>query len=118
MFRTQAIVVVKALLSVPLALLARGLACDTSNCQCAAMCGAQEHSAHRTLCGEAPRAPMCGTHQGHHALDYGFIAPIAPTAPLSQVKLDSPVLSRELIAEYAQSSVAGFFSAPFEPPRS
>ena len=81
MFRFPAILVVVALLASPLALLARGLACDSSQCDCMAMC--QRQAAHdRHLCGGIQHAPMCGTHQGRHAIDYGFVAPIPPTAPL------------------------------------
>lgn len=121
MFRAQAILVVIALLATPLALLARGIVCDPSECDCMIACAGQtSHGAaqDRPLCGAAKRAPMCGMHQGHHALDYGLVAPIAPTAPLPHVKLTGPAISTEYVAPYAQSPVAGFSSAPFEPPRS
>lgn len=115
--RFPAILVVIAMLATPLALLARGLACDSSECDCMAMCQRQA-AQDRHLCGAVKHAPMCGTHQGRHAIDYGFIAPIAPTAPLPPAQLALPALSSEFLTPYTQFAVTGFASAPFEPPRS
>jgi hypothetical protein len=61
--------------------------------------------------------PFCGMKLKHHPADYGFIAPIAPTAPLPVVAIPSPASAREFAANFTQSPVSGFFSEPFEPPR-
>jgi hypothetical protein len=121
MLRFPAYLVIVGLLAAPLALLARGIVCNPAECNCMLVCAGQAShaaAADRRLCGSTKHAPMCGTHQGHHALDYGFIAPIAPTAPLPHAQLAAPLISHEFVALYAQSAVAGFSSAPFEPPRS
>jgi hypothetical protein len=110
-----ATLVILALLAAPVALLARGVFCDPSECKCMVIC-ARAHS--KPMCGMVQHAPMCGTHQGHHALDYGFIAPFAPAIPLPYVAVESPVASREFISQLAQVSVDGISSVPFEPPRS
>jgi hypothetical protein len=107
MARFHAIAVIVALLSAPMALLVRGIVCDPAECTCMTVCaGHMSNSSGRAkdLCG-APKesAPMCGTHQGHHALDYGFAA---------------PMVFREFVALYGQSSILGVAPAPFEPPRS
>jgi len=120
--RFKAILVAIAMLAAPLALLARGVFCDPAECNCAVMCPMHaSHSQSQPMCGtarHASSAPMCGVHQGHHALDYGFIAPFAPAVPLAHAQLTAPVASSALIAHSAQFAVDGISSAPFEPPRS
>jgi hypothetical protein len=117
MLRAQAILVVIALLATPLVLVARGIVCDPAECDCMVVCARQvSHS--QPKCDAAKHTPMCGTHQGHHALDYGFIAPFAPAVPLPHAQLSAPVSFIQFVAPYVQSPVAGFSSAPFEPPRS
>jgi hypothetical protein len=120
--RTPAILVIVALLASPLALLARGLACEPSVCICTCS-GQHGHSSspqldaadlHRVAGGYCP---ACRTKLKHHPADYGFIAPVAPTAPLPVVAVPSPAVAREFAATFTQSPVAGFFSNPFEPPR-
>jgi len=119
MLRLPAYLVILALLATPLALLARGIACNPSECDCMALCARQAASQHMHLCGASKHAaPMCGTHRGNHALDYGFIAPIAPTAPIPLAQLAPLFASSEWVAPYEQSPVSGFVSALFEPPRS
>ena len=102
----QVIVVVVALVATPLALLARGVACDNSPFMCCML-----HSQHSQIC-------HCPMKSGHRALDFGFIAPIAPTHPMPIIKLVVPGEMRQAVAGYAQSLVSVFLSAPFEPPRS
>jgi hypothetical protein len=117
MFRAQAVLVVIALLATPLVLVARGIVCDPAECTCMVVCARQvSHS--QPMCGAAKHAPMCGTHQGHHALDYGFIAPFAPAVPLPHAQLAAPASSSAFVAQYVQSPVVGFSSTPFQPPRS
>src|ERR1700690_2992600 len=118
MLRFPVYLVIAALLATPLALLARGIACNPSQCDCMALCARQAAARDMHLCGATKHAPMCGTHRGNHALDYGFISPMAPTAPIPRAQLAGPSSSNEFVAAYAQSSVTGFLPAPFEPPRS
>jgi hypothetical protein len=118
MHRFPVYLVIAALLATPLALLARGIACNPSQCDCMALCARQAAARDMHLCGATKRAPMCGTHRGNHALDYGLIAPMAPTAPLPHAQVAPPAISNEFVAPYALSAVAGFSPAPFEPPRS
>jgi hypothetical protein len=117
MLRFRAIVVVVALLASPLALLARGVFCDPSACNCTMICPMQMAQS-QPMCGMAKHAGTCGSHQGHHALDYGLIAPFAPAVPLPHAELPSPRGSQSFVMQYAQLSVDGVFNAPFEPPRS
>lgn len=117
MRRIQAILVILAFLAAPVALLARGIFCDPAECKCMTVC-AHQMSQSKPMCGMAGHAPMCGTHQGHHALDYGFIAPFAPAVPLPQATVAVPTAARLLLATFSQSALDGVFAVPFEPPRS
>lgn len=119
--RCQGVLLIVALLAVPLALLVRGIACDTSGMICCSSHGPSSQSQKQgMLCGRRPagHAPMCGTKSGHQPLDYGFIAPMAPTAPEALVVLAAPSAARQSLAFDSQSELPGFRSAPFEPPRS
>lgn len=121
MRRVQAIFVILAFLAAPVALLARGVFCDPTECKCMTVCAHQmssSSSSTRPLCGMAKHAPMCGTQQGHHALDYGFIAPFAPAIPLPQAEMAVPATMRAIMVTFSQSSIDGISSLPFEPPRS
>ena len=108
--RFSAILVVIALLAAPVSLVARGIFCDPAECEGVVICPMH-------MSGASQHAPMCGTHQGRHALDYGFIAPFAPAIPLPHAQLAAPLASHEWLAEYTQFSVAGISPIPFEPPR-
>jgi hypothetical protein len=55
---------------------------------------------------------------GHHLMDFGFLAPLAPTTPSSSASLVLPLPARIAIAQSIDSLPSGFFAAPFEPPRS
>ena len=66
----------------------------------------------------AGHAMFCSMKAGRQLMDFGFLAPLAPTAPSSSVMLVLPVPARSAIAQSSDSAAAGFFSAPFEPPRS
>ena len=68
--------------------------------------------------GEAGHAMLCSMKAGHRLMDLGFLAPLAPTAPSSSATLILPVPARTVIAQSIRSFPAGFFSTPFEPPRS
>jgi len=118
MLRLPAYFVITALLATPLALLARGIVCDPSDCDCMALCARQAAAHSEHLCGAAKHAPMCGTHRSNHAIDYGFIAPIAPTAPIPPARLAALAVSNDFVTPEAQSAITGSLSVPFHPPRS
>jgi len=116
-----AILVIVALLASPLALLARGLACANAECVC--MCArphghsSSPQSGSARLHRAAEYCPYCGMKVKYHLADYGFIAPIAPTAPLPFIAIPSPAVARENAAIFTPSPVSGFLPEPFEPPR-
>jgi hypothetical protein len=119
--RCQSVLLIVALLAVPLALLVRGIACDTTGMTCCASNGPSSQSQRQgMLCGlhQSWHAPTCNTKSGHQPLDYGFIAPMAPTTPEARVKLAAPSATRQSVAFDGLSTFSGFRSAPFEPPRS
>jgi hypothetical protein len=68
--------------------------------------------------GEAGHAMYCSMKAGYHVMDFGFLAPLAPTTPSSSVSLVLPLPARAAIAQFIGSLSSGFFAAPFEPPRS
>ena len=122
MRRTQAILAIVALLATPLALVARGLLCDTSVCACMCCKSHSNSSAPRFTAAELRRitagyCPYCGRKLQHRPADYGFIAPIAPTAPLPVVTVPSPAIARETPAIFTPSPLSGYLPEPFEPPR-
>jgi hypothetical protein len=112
-----------ALVSAPLALLARSEACaDACSKSC---CVALHHSAS----GPAPSAAHCHSNDrassarccdeptSNHALDYGFSI-LMPLSILPDVAgLAAPAISRSLVAANPHISPSAFSSAPFEPPR-
>ena len=119
MRHAQIIVVMVALLTTPLALLARGIACD--NCTCTSMC-CMPHGQHSPnmgmMCHGSAEKMQCGPNSRHKALDFGFIAPIAPTHAMSMVKLIVPAPTRRTVTNYIQLPLSRALSAPLEPPRS
>ncbi|HXQ26347.1 MAG TPA: hypothetical protein VN822_08085 [Candidatus Acidoferrales bacterium] len=111
MRRLRAIVVILALLATPLALLARGMACEAAACtMCCPMHASHSHSGQ-------PMACQCSTKSRNSAPDFGLIAPITPTRPAPRVTVFGPEVNRQLLSSYAQSAVSGFLSAPLQPPR-
>jgi hypothetical protein len=122
MRRTHAILVILALLATPLALLARS-DCGPSACHC--MCSLVNRSlasqAHRAqmLCGQAAGSlHQCAMNTKHHPPDYGLNTLMAPTAPLPIAAFAASVATAQVFAPQMLSVPSGFFSAPFEPPRS
>jgi len=130
MQRAQAIFVILALLATPLALVARATNGDPS--ECGRMCclphgvhssgmhhAAQKAQQDEMSChhGETSRMLECTMKAGHHQIDYGFIAPIVPTAPSAVARIAIPETNREVPTQLPVVSLAGFLSAPFQPPR-
>ena len=99
MRRLQAIAVIVALFATPLALLARGMACEASLCTiCCPLHVSHSHSGQ-------PMACRCSTKSRNAAPDFGLIAPIAPTMPAPLFTVFAPALHRALLSSYAQSTV-------------
>lgn len=116
MRRAEAIVVIVALLAVPLALLARGFSCDQKQCMCCAMHGAKTQHGKGMSCSHCA-GQKCAMDSAHSRMDYGFIAPMAPTAPAARVVLAAPEITRQAFVLYVPAVPAGFVGVPFQPPR-
>jgi hypothetical protein len=119
MRRTKAMLVIVALLATPLALFARGMACES--CACIMMCCAPQgsHSQHGKgmLCG-AKQGMSCGMmNSKRHQPEFGLIAPMAPTFTEAFAAISAPDTIRQLVSFSSQFILQGFASAPFEPPR-
>jgi hypothetical protein len=130
MRRAQAILVIIALLATPLALLARAASAGTADCNRMCCLPHGSHSAHihdpikssaaqGAFCphGAAQQDCSCVMRAGDHHIDYGFLAPIVPTAPSAIVSVAIPEVSRGISLPRAEIPATGFLSAPFEPPR-
>jgi hypothetical protein len=123
MRRAQAILVIFALLATPLALLARGA--EGSMSGCAGMC-CPTHRSHaarvlhqKMLChhGEAGHFFECTMTPGHHGVDYGLIAPVAPTNPSLITCISAPDVNRAIASQYGEVANSGFLPTPLQPPR-
>lgn len=122
---------VLALLSAPLSLFARasgGMGNDCNN-MCCLVHG--RHAAHLPArpadssekdmaChhGEDGHAIKCFMNAGQHSMNYGLLAPIAPTAPSAIATVVVPTRSRATLIQSIEFLSSGFTQAPFEPPRS
>jgi hypothetical protein len=132
MRRMQAILVIVALLSTPLALLARATGTDSMACNDGMCC--LPHGPHRSTPHHATQGPLregmscehgttshiieCTMSAGHHRTDYGLLSPIAPTKPsaLAAVAALHPP-NMAAVRSAAQNISAGFLATPFQPPR-
>jgi hypothetical protein len=120
MRRTQAILVIMALLATPLALLARGV--GGVNSECTTMCClAHGHRAAQHKDMECQHSGMghvfeCAMTSSHHTA-YGLVAPIAPTVPSAIAFLAIPDNGREILTRFGELSTAGLVSVLFQPPR-
>jgi hypothetical protein len=112
MRRLQAILAMAALLALPLAPLAWGMACESARgpMLCCPMQGSHSHPGKPMLC-------HCAGKSQKQMPDVGLIAPIPPATPAAFARLIAPENSRRACSSPLQSSAPGFFSAPFEPPR-
>jgi hypothetical protein len=120
MRRTQAILVIMALLATPLALLARGL--SGGNSECTTMCclahghRAAQHKEMECQHGGMGHVFECAMTSGHH-MDYGLIAPIVPAVPSAVTSIASPDVQRRIFSQFHEVSATGPLSVPFQPPR-
>jgi len=133
MRRAQAILVMVALLSTPLALLARTAGTDSMNCNDGMCC--LPHGTHHSMSHHRPQGPAhegmscehgvashiieCTMNADHHRMDYGFLSPIAPTKPSALASIAVLNLPRMTgFQSRAQRLSPGFLTNPFQPPRS
>lgn len=132
MRRTQAILVILALLATPLALLARATGMDSMACN--GMCclphgphhamaaNTPQHSAHNGMsCEHGALAPIieCTMKPGHQRVDYGLVSPLAPTRPSALASIEALNLPRVTrFQSRTETTSAGFAANPFQPPRS
>jgi hypothetical protein len=112
MRRIQAILAVAALLTVPLAPIAWGTACEASS---ASMMCCLPHGTHSQQ--GKPMICHCPMKSGKHPPDVGLIAPIPPATPLALASINDPENARRTFVAFSQSTASGFLPTPFEPPR-
>ncbi|MFZ3333372.1 MAG: hypothetical protein WA197_22225 [Candidatus Acidiferrales bacterium] len=132
MRRTQAILVILALLATPLALLARAIGMDSMACN--GMC-CLPHGPHHAMAANPPQRSAhdgmscehgalahiveCTMKPGHQRIEYGFVSPLAPTRPSALASIETLNLPR--VARFqsrTETPSAGFAANPFQPPRS
>lgn len=132
MRRTQAILVIFALLATPLALLARATGMDSTACN--GMC-CLPHGPHHAMASTTPQRSAhdgmscehgalahlveCTMKPGHPRIDYGLVSPLAPTRPSALASIEAlhlPSVAR--VQSRNETPAAGFAANPFQPPRS
>ena len=111
MQRAQAVIVLFALLAVPLALLARGMACESSS---GPMICCMLHGSHHS---NQPMVCHCAEKSSKHIPDFGLIAPFPPTEPEAFAVLAAPSSLRQPMHLQSRLSLPGFVLVPFEPPK-
>ena len=120
MRRAQAILVIVAMLATPLALLARGMNGDLSDCT--SMCclphghHAAQHKDMECEHGAAGHVFECTMTSSHHT-NYGLIAPIVPSVPSAKAVVEIPDTNRHTLTQFRELAASGFLSAPLQPPR-
>lgn len=111
MQRVKAAIVLVALLAVPMALLARGMACESTP---GPMICCMLHGSHH---GNQPMVCHCAGKSSSHVPDFGLIAPLPPTEPEAFAAIAAPSSLRRLVQLQSRWSLAGFVSVPFQPPK-
>ncbi|HXO44748.1 MAG TPA: hypothetical protein VN846_04715 [Candidatus Cybelea sp.] len=112
MHRTVAVLAVVALLAVPLAPIAWGMACETSRApmMCCLPHGTPVQQGKPMMC-------HCPVKSGRQLPNIGFIAPIPPATMAALVRFNTPEDARRDRVVFSPSTAFGFLPAPFEPPR-
>jgi hypothetical protein len=112
MRRIQAILAIAALLTVPLAPIAWGMACEASSApmMCCLPHGSHSQQGKPVIC-------HCPMKSGKHLPDGGLVAPIPLATPSERVQIISPEDARRFFVAVSQSAASGFLPTPFEPPR-
>lgn len=114
MRRIQALLVILAMLSTPLALFAGASCCCQTVCP---MCAAMQHSK-MTHCTCPMHNAKCGMNGKTQLPDFALASPLAPTVPLPFFRMTRPGATRASVAEEITAPLQGFHSPPFAPPRS
>ncbi|HXA76213.1 MAG TPA: hypothetical protein VNV41_03695 [Candidatus Acidoferrales bacterium] len=112
MRRIHAFIAIVALLTVPLAPIAWGMACEASSApmMCCLPHGSHSQQGKLMMC-------HCPGKSGNRLPNVGLIAPIPPATPAALVRIYAPEDTRRIFFAFSQSIAAGFVPAPFEPPR-
>jgi hypothetical protein len=112
MHRANAILAIVALLTVPLAPIAWGMACEASSApmMCCLPHGSQSEQGKPMMC-------HCPMKSGKHLPDVGLIAPIPAATLAALARINAPENARRIFVAFSQSTVSGFLPAPFQPPR-
>lgn len=118
MRRVQAATLIVALLAVPLALVAQGYAGAAQECVMAC-CRGRHVSAAKMKCGHAAKsgAAVCAMGCESQTQDYGLNGPLPPFQLSASVKLPAMRPVRVSFSAAAILDFAGYFSPPFNPPR-
>lgn len=111
MQRVKAAIVLVALLAIPLALLARGMACEST---AGPMICCMLHGSHH---GNQPMVCHCAGKSSSHVPDFGLIAPLPPTEPEAFAAIAAPGSLRQPMYSQSPFSLRGFVAVPFQPPK-
>ena len=133
MRRLKAILVIVALLSAPLAVLAQTGSEDMLSCggMCCLPHGAHHHGPARNSTPEPLKDDMachhgaaghmmeCSMKSGQSRMDYGLIVPFPPAQTSAAAFVERPNMSRFAKSQFPAGNLsAGFLAGPFQPPRS
>jgi hypothetical protein len=112
MRRAQAIFVIAALLTLPLAPLAWGMTCDSNSLpmMCCLMHKTQSAPGKHMIC-------QCQGKAQPHTAEFTLLAPIPPGTASAHFAIAGPQHSRDDFRALRLTTISGFRSAPFEPPR-
>ena len=114
MRRAHAIIVILALLTTPLALVAAVASCTPATYS---TCAAMQHAKMRVCKCPMGLAGKCGSGGQAQLPDFALGSPLAPTVLLPFYSLNAPSATRSEWADFAPSATHGFVSPPFAPPR-
>jgi hypothetical protein len=133
MRRSQAILVIVALLAMPLALLARAVEPGMPDCNgmCCLPHGSHHHAPVRNSSPQPQKDEMachhgaaghmmeCSMSSGEQRMDYGLFAPFPPAQPSALAFIAGPKFSRFANSQFPAGNLsAGFLAGLFQPPRS
>lgn len=112
MRRAHSILVVLALLALPLAPLAWGFSCQPVSAP-AFYC--PMHAAHSAA--GKPVICQCPMQSQQRTPDFTLVAPIPPGTVTARIEMATLQTARDNFSGLSQTTVSGFRSVPFEPPR-
>jgi hypothetical protein len=112
MRRAQSIFVVLALLALPVAPLAWGFSCELVSAH-AFYC--PMHAGHSSS--GKPMICQCPGQSQPRTPDFTLVAPIPPATVAARIEMGAPQTARDDYSALSQTTVSGFRTAPFEPPR-